>query len=170
MKGYRHHVSGFFVDRNQADAALARLVALGLPRTQIQVLTKDSAAATVTPHPASDVVLKDILVDGAIGTAVGTGLGALAEFALIAANVSLFVASPLVAPLAMLGWGATLGGFIGAATGTGNREGTFSDLIRDAISGGHVVLVAETLSVQETALAQEVIQASVGECEDVDAA
>jgi hypothetical protein len=29
-------------------------------------------------------VLKDMLVDGAIGTAVGTGIGALAEVALVA--------------------------------------------------------------------------------------
>jgi hypothetical protein len=170
MDEYRHHVSGFFADRQQADGALARLVDLGLPRQRVQVLTADTASATSTPAADSKGALNDILVDGAIGTAVGTGVGALAELALVAANVSLFVASPLIAPLALLGWGATLGGFIGAAAGTGNKDGNFSALIRDAVSSGHVVLVAETRTEQETALAREVIQASVGEYEDVSAA
>lgn len=167
MDEYRHHVSGFFADREQADGAFSRLVELGLPRERLQILTADSAAATTTAHADSDVVLKDIVVDGAVGAAVGTGLGALAELALIAANVSLFIASPLIAPLAMLGWGATLGGFIGAAAGAGNRDGDFSELILAAVSSGQVVLVAETRSASETAIAREVIQAAVGEYEDV---
>jgi len=98
---------------------------------------------------------------------VGTGVGALAQVALVAANVSLFVASPLIAPLAMLGWGAGLGGLVGAAVGAEKKEGPFSALVRDAISIGQVVLVAETLTEQETAIAREVIQASVGDCNDI---
>ena len=83
--------------------------------------------------------------------------------------MSLFVASPLIAPLALLGWGASLGGFIGAATGAGNKDERFSALIRDAISNGQVVLVAETRSEEETAIARETIRASVGDCKDVNA-
>lgn len=98
----------------------------------------------------------------------------LGELALVAANVSLFIASPLIAPLAMLGWGASLGGLVGAAVGAeshgGNKaekKGTFSALIRDAISSGQVVLVAETRTEQETASARQVMQASIGACKDV---
>jgi hypothetical protein len=109
-------------------------------------------------------------VDGAIGTAVGSGIGVLAELALVAANVTLFVASPLVAPLAMLGWGASLGGFIGAAAGAGSKGGNFSTLIQDAIASGQVVVVAETRTEQETAIATEVIQALVGQSTDLSVA
>jgi hypothetical protein len=70
----------------------------------------------------------------------------------------------------MLGWGATLGGFIGAAAGAGNKDGEFSELIRAAISSGQVVLLAETRSPAETVIAREVIQAAVGEYEDVSTA
>jgi len=63
------------------------------------------------------------LVDAAIGTAVGSGLGVLAEVPLVAANVSLFVASPLLAPLVMLGWGASIGGTVGAIVGARRRTG-----------------------------------------------
>jgi dolichol kinase len=90
--------------------------------------------------------------------------------------VSLFIASPLIAPLAMLGWGASLGGLVGAAVGAesraGNKKektGTFSALIRDAILSGQVVLVAETRTELETAGARQVMKASVGACEDVSA-
>ena len=41
---------------------------------------------------ADDNALKDILVDGAVGAVPGTGVGILAEVALVAAGVSLFVA------------------------------------------------------------------------------
>lgn len=111
-----------------------------------------------------------MLVDTTIGTAVGTGVGALGEVALVAMNVSLFIASPLVAPLAMLGWGASIGAVIGAAVGmtagSGNKKGWLSDLIRDAIANGQVVLAAEARNEAETLIAREVIQAAVGEVKE----
>jgi hypothetical protein len=93
--------------------------------------------------------------------------------ALVIANVSLFIASPLVAPLAMLGWGASLGGVIGAVVGSESvdkKDGKFADLVQDAIMNGQVVLVVQTRSEQETAIAQEVIKEAVGDFEDVRAA
>ena len=98
--------------------------------------------------------------------------------ALVAANVSLFIASPLIAPLVMMGWGASLGGLIGAAAGamkkeggdaapiTEEKQGWLSSLIGDAIASGQFVLVAQTNTEQETAIAQEVIEASVGSYKD----
>jgi len=177
MDEYRHHVSGFFAYRQEAESAFLMLIERGQPRQRLQIFEADSAPSDTATQTDSNAVLKDVLVDGAIGTAVGTGIGALAELALVAASVSLFVASPLVAPLAMLGWGASLGGFIGAATGAvksnGNnpekKEGRFSALVRDAISSGQVVLVADTRTEQETAIAREVIQAAVGDYKDISA-
>ena len=169
MDEYNHHVSGFFAHREEAESTFSKLVERGLPRERLQIFAADSAPPAAAPKADSDEVLKDVLTDGAIGTAVGTGVGALAELALVAANVSLFVASPLIAPLALLGWGASLGGFIGAATGAGNKDEGFSALIRDAISSGQVVLVAESRTEQETAIAREVIQASVGDYKDINA-
>lgn len=167
MDEYRHHVSGFFANGDQAERAFSRLVDQGLPREQLQIFKTDSGVPSPVPQAGSNEVLKDVLVNGAIGTAVGTGIGALAQLALVVANVSLFVASPLIAPLAMLGWGASLGGFIGAAAGAGSKEGNFSELIRDAIASGQVVLVAETRTKQESAIARDVIQAAVGDYTEV---
>lgn len=170
MDQYRHHVSGFFAHRAEAEGALARLVARGVPRTQLQLFDAESGPAVTELKGENNEVLTNVLVDGAIGTAVGTGIGALAQLALVAGSVTLFVASPLVAPLVMLGWGASLGAFVGAAaganTGVEHKEGWLSDLVRDAIASGQVVLVAETRTPQETAIAGEVLEAAVGEFKD----
>lgn len=45
-----------------------------------------------------------------------------------------------------------------------------SSLVRDAIASGQVVLVAETRTEQETAIAREVIQALVGDSKDTNMA
>lgn len=156
--------------RLQANQTFFKLVEEGLPRDRLRIFEPDSAPPDHATKSDNNAVLTDVLVDGAFGTVVGTGIGALAELALVAANVSLFVASPLIAPLAMLGWGASLGGFIGAAAGTVRNSGTtrvgekgkFSKLVSDAIMNGQVVLVAETRSQHETEIAQEAIKASLG--------
>lgn len=170
MDAYQHHVSGFFAHRAEAEGALASLVARGVPRAQIQLFDADSGPAITKPKGDSNEVLTNVLVDGAIGTAVGTGIGALAQLAIVAGSVSLFVASPLVAPLIMLGWGASLGAFVGAAAGASKdiepKTGWLSDLVRDAVANGQVVLVAQTFSEQQTAIAREVVGDSVGEFKD----
>jgi len=171
MDDYRHHVSGFFPHRDEAENAMSRLIDCGIPRERLQILD----ASTVSPVPEqksqSQEVLTNVLVDGAVGTAVGTGIGALAQVALVAANVSLFVASPLVAPLVMLGWGASLGALVGAVAGAGtgieHKEGWLADLIGDAIASGQIVLVAESHSEAETGCARRLIESSVGESQDV---
>ena len=178
MNEYRHHISGFFANRDDAVNTLSTLVDRGLPREQLQIFETNATSSEPAPKEDSNAVLKDVLVDGTIGTAVGTGLGALAEVALVAANVTLFVASPLVAPLAMLGWGAGLGGVIGAAIGTKakpateteEKKGWLSDLVRDAIASGQIVLMVQARTEQETAIAREVIQASVGDYKDMSTA
>jgi hypothetical protein len=171
MNEYRHHVSGFFAHKEEAQGALAKLVERGLAREQLKLFSADDTPPTKGAEADSNKALKGVLVDGAVGTAIGTGLGALGELALVAANVTLFVASPLIAPLAMLGWGASMGAIVGAATGSidavEKKDGRLSDLVQDAIMNGQFVLVATTQNEQQTTIAREVIKASVAEFQDV---
>ncbi len=174
MSEYQHHVAGFFEYRDDVERVLSSLVERGLPRERLQIFTRDTAPPPSAAQDGSDAVLKDVVVDGAIGTAVGTGLGALAGLALVATNVTLFIASPLLAPLMLLGWGASVGGVMGAVAGAsgdaGNQERRFADLISDAIANNQIVLVAQTQSEQETAIAQAVIQAAVGDDQEISTA
>lgn len=170
MSPYRHHVSGFFARYQDAESVHRTLLARGIPANRLQLLGAGTPPPSALPQTDSNRVLDDILTKGAIGTAVGTGVGALAELALVAANVSLFVASPLIAPLVLLGWGASLGGFIGATAGAGSdvgsRNGKFPALVHDAIASGQTVLIAATHSEEETAFALKIIMAASGDIDD----
>ena len=174
MRGYRHHLAGFFAHIEDAQSARCELEKRGLPGARLQIFSAGSTAIT-PPAADSKAVLRDVLKQGAIGTAVGMGVGALAELALLPASAGLLVASPLVAPLAMLGWGASIGGVIGAAKGAMAEsvaqslrpDGWFSEMVRDAVASGQVVLLAEARTAQEMAIAAEVIKASVGDYQDV---
>ncbi|WLD56819.1 hypothetical protein NFC81_08750 [Salinispirillum sp. LH 10-3-1] len=161
MNEHRHHVSGFFAHREEAESTLADLVGQGFPRGRILIFSADSASVSPAQEEKSDSALHDVLVDGAIGTAAGSGLGALGAVALTASSVTLFIASPLIAPLVMIGWGASMGGLVGAAVGASDsatkKEGWLSDLVSDAIDNGQVVLVAETRNAREAALARKVL-------------
>lgn len=173
MDKYIHHVSGIFSHRDAANSALSRLVDKGIPKDRLQLFDSSSTLPASSQQAKSNAVLKDMAVDGVIGTVVGTGIGALAQVAIVAANVTLFVASPLIAPLAMLGWGASLGATVGATVGavsSEKKDGWLSDLIKDAITNGQVVLVVTTLSKQETEIAEEVIKLSVDNYKDVSVA
>ena len=150
MSTNEHCVAGFFSHRAPALDTKARFHVLGFSADQLQLFNHDGGAhvphAERRPEAGSNAALKDMLVDGAIGSAVGMGLGALTEVALVAANVSLFVASPLLAPLVLLGWGAMVG--IGCTIGN-----TLSGIMAGAVSGwvftaAMLVAVAAGLALQ----------------------
>jgi hypothetical protein len=169
MPPYQHRVSGFFVKREEAEIARSELLRRGIPERQLVLYANDHADLKPPAPVDSNDTLKEILVDSAIGTAVGTAVGALGEIALVAASVTLFVASPLIAPLAMLGWGASMGAVVGAVAGSTfiNKDGgKLSEMVADAIQSGQVVLIVTTHSEYENGIAIEVIQSAVGSHQD----
>lgn len=163
LESWPHRVSAVYPSVAEAEGLRRELIELGFADSAIEV--RHAPAEPPTADTDSDEVLKAVLVDGAVGTAVGTGVGAIGTVALVAANVTLFVASPVLAPLAMLGWFAGLGGVVGAAVGAtagaGHKEGRFSDLVTDAIKAGHAVLVVHTHNEAERDLARKVITESL---------
>lgn len=175
MNSYHHHVSGIFQRHAEAEYALLQLEERGLALNRMQIYEDNISADQATTQGQSNEVLKNMVVKGSVGTVIGAGLGGLAQIALVATNVTLFIASPLVAPLAMLGWGATVGATVGAAVGAiesneshpKEKEGWFSDFVSDAIASGQVVLVVETHTKKETEIAGEVMKISVNNYKDV---
>lgn len=163
MEPYRHYVSGFFSQRDHAESTISKLAVAGLPLARIHLFDRDSMPPLHTSTESSGQVLKEVIVDGTIGTAVGTGVGALLTVAMAAANVTLFVASPLIGPLVMLGWGASIGGLVGASIGAAEKAKPLSDLVQDAITSGGLVVVVETLSAEETKIAGKVLKEAVGD-------
>ena len=156
-----HKVSGIYASREEAEATLNQLLEHDLQRERLEIIEPHDPAADVETTAGSDSVLKDVLVNTAIGTVIGAGAGALGMAIITAANVSLFVASPLLGTLTMMGWGAGVGGMAGAAVGAGNKERKFSALVKDATRNGSFVLVAHTASTEETTVAEDIISHSV---------
>lgn len=67
--------------------------------------------------------------------------------ALATHSVTLFLASPWIAPLAMMGWRASLGAGVGTVAGAicfNKPDGKLADLVADAIQSGQVVLIVTT--------------------------
>jgi hypothetical protein len=156
MNSYLHRVFGIYASRHEAEQVFERLLQDGFKREQLELIDEPGSNAETAPD--SDEVRNEVLVDGAIGTAAGAGIGALGEVAIAAANVSLFIASPVLGTLMLMGWGAVVGGMIGAAVGAGTEDTRhFSDLVRDAIKHGHAVLIAHATTEEQTTTAQSVI-------------
>ncbi len=157
MENYLHRVVGLYASRIEADEARDLIVAKGIAPKQIRVLAAGSTGAGADANADSDDVLKDLLRDGAIGTAVGTAAGAGVSIALAAANLTLFIASPVLGALYLIGWGASLGGLVGAVVGSERSSGDVSTLIKEALATGQVVLVVHARTRAETTLAQQLV-------------
>lgn len=167
LRAWSHKVSAIYPSREEAVGVRLQLIEQGFAADAITVLQPraEDLVAYIDDEEGSDEVLKEVLVDGAIGTAVGTGIGAIGTVALVAANVTLFVAAPVIGPLAMLGWFAGLGGVIGATVGTtdgaSGKSGKFSDLVKDAVEAGNTVLVVRTRDPAETDRATALVSESL---------
>lgn len=161
MEPDRHRVVGLYPSREAAESACALVVDGGVPPAQLTLQLPGSVPTGEDALADSDDVLKDLLRDGAIGTAVGTATGAVGSIAMAAANITLFVANPLLGALYLLGWGASIGGLVGAVVGSERSKGDVSNLIRDALAVGQFILIVHTTSEDETALVRRIVGGSM---------
>lgn len=157
MDHYLHRVVGLYPSLVEAHQARDLLLAKGMASAQVRVLAGDSSGAATDAKADSDDVLKDLLRDGAIGTAVGTVAGAGVSIAMAAASLTLFIASPVLGALYLVGWGASLGGLVGAVVGAERSKGDVSSLIKDALASGQIVLVVHARDEAETSQAQQIV-------------
>ena len=157
MSKYLHRVVGLYPSLEAAHDAQSNMLETGFAPHQIRVLGVGAGGAGPDATSDSDDVLKDLLRDGAIGTAVGTAAGAGVSIAMAAANITLFIASPALGALYLLGWGASLGGLVGAVVGSERSKGDVSTLIKDALDGGQHVLVVHAETEAQTTRAEQAL-------------
>lgn len=174
MDTYRHNVSASFALRAAAENTLSQLMQRGLSCEQLQILVAgEHAPLSLSTRVKSRTARNAMLIYGAIGALLGGVLGALVQAGLVITDMGLLVASPLLAPIMLIGWGAFLGTFLGVLAGVasaapGTRKGRRSPLTQGEIAAGGTVLLASTRNAEETAMAREVLTASSGTCKDVD--
>jgi len=147
----REHLTGLFRTRADAESAVTRLEALGVPRSDISVIlrneneTADFAASTGTSggsHAGEGAGAGSI-----VGGTVGAILGALAATATSVAipGVGILLAGPIAGALAGAGAGGLTGGLLGALVGAGIPEDQAKHYEAGLQQGG-VVVVADVNS------------------------
>ena len=146
-------VTGVFTDRFDAQRALDDLYAHGYDSSEISVMMSDQTRASfreegsdIARHDAGTKAVEGMGVGGAIGTAVGASLAAIAALgttlaipglgAIIGYNI---VSGALAAAFAGGGAGAVTGGLIGALVGAGMTEQN-AQAFTDALKRGGVVV------------------------------
>jgi hypothetical protein len=150
---YLHRIFGIYAAREDAEVTRQHLLEAGFLPEQLEILDRPGHPEAVEAN--SDEVRNDTIIGGTLGSLAGGALGVLGEAALAAANVSLFVASPIIGTLTMIGWGAAAGGVIGALAGAGRPETHhFADLVDEALRQGYWVLIVHARTEAQTTMAQ----------------
>ena len=140
-------VTAVFRSRINAQEAYDRLVRRGYTSEEVNVIMSDAtrAAFSSSPHEgritANTMATEGMGVGGAIGTAVGATLAAVAAIgtSLALPGLGIIIAGPIAAALAGAGAGAVSGGLIGGLIGLGIPEPNaeaYQQVIRD---GGVVI-------------------------------
>jgi hypothetical protein len=140
-------VSALFADRADAQAAHGWLIDQGYQADEINVLMSDATRTHYAEHaPRAPISANTHAADGmgiggAIGTAVGATLAAVAAIgtSLALPGLGLLVAGPLAAALAGGGAGAVTGGLIGLLVGLGIPEQN-AEAYQEALREGGVIL------------------------------
>lgn len=169
MDSYRHNVSASFAQRATAEHTLSQLIKRGLSREQVQIVeAAEQAPQSLSNRFRGRAARKAMLIYGSVGAVIGGVLGALVQAGLVISDMGLLAASPLLAPIMLMGWGAFLGAFLGALAGLAAAAPRRPTLTPGEIAAGGSVLLANTRSAEQTSMAREVLTASSGTCKDVD--
>lgn len=114
-------------------------------------------------EPDTEASRDALLRDTATGGAAGTAAGAAVAGATAVTAPTLFVSAPIVGPLIVLGYGALIGGTVGAIRGLKLRENVLAALVKDSLKAGYHVIVIHAADRDAQRRAQEVVGDSVVE-------
>jgi hypothetical protein len=141
-------VTAVFRDRTHAQEAFDWLHSRGYTADEINVLMSDATRARYFPtssnepqyHTTSQAA-EGLGIGGAIGTAIGAGLAAVAAIgtSLALPGIGVIIAGPLAAAFAGGGAGAVAGGIIGWLVGLGVAEPN-ARAYEEALRQGGVIL------------------------------
>ena len=139
---FPYKIAAIYADAETARAAQAALHEAQLGDVQIFYLHPDNLAPQQAIEPEQRATRNHFIEDILAGTGVGTVIGAAGAGVIAATLPSLFVSVPVVGPLMVAGYGATLGATAGAIKGLRVKEGILAAVVQDALrTGSHVVLV-----------------------------
>lgn len=141
-------ISAVFRDRMRAADAFDLLRDRGYVDRDVNVLMSDKTRDLYIgederqpPHHSGTMATEGVGVGGAVGTAIGATLAAIAAVGTTLAipGLGLVIAGPVAAALAGAGAGATAGGILGGLIGLGITESNAA-AYEDALKNGGVVI------------------------------
>lgn len=167
MEKTLHKVAGIYATRDEALAARTSLIERGFSAEQITLVSPEDAHTDEKIEPEGDGVAKHVIKDALIGGVIGGGVGGATAAAMAAASITLFVASPILAPLTIMGWGAAVGAFAGAGKGISMEQDQFAAMVKDVANDGKYVVIVQAHSDEESSRARDLIGQSAADESDV---
>ena len=142
MENYPYKTGALYHEQGLARQAQQALLDAGFAREQVRLLGPTDLAADHERvehklEPESDAVANTIIKDTVIGTGIGGAAGAAGATVLAAAEMALFLTTPVLGALMLTAYGATIGGTVGALTGVKIKETAFLSVMRDALKRGY---------------------------------
>ncbi|MHB0992453.1 MAG: hypothetical protein ACYC3O_05870 [Burkholderiales bacterium] len=167
MANKTHKVAGIFATLQDTQSAKNLLIERGITPAHINLIVPEDKMIDKKIEPDGDGVAKEVVKDAIIGGVIGGGVGAAGAAAMAAASITLFVASPVLGPLSLMGWGAMIGIIAGGGKGAGIREDQFADMVKDVTNDGKFILMVHTASENEFKVAHDTLAELTQEKSDV---
>lgn len=149
-----HKVAGIYPDHASARTAVDALQQAGIGADAIAMVDKDDWQSAFTDP---QIITERAKHKVATGAGVGAGLGALGAGALALAEVAVIAAAPVLAMLVGAGLGAAAGTAYTGVSSSSVHEPEFRDVVREAVTQDHVVVIVRTFSEAESLHAQDLI-------------
>ena len=156
------HIAGIFDSKQEANAAVSKLLDAGISKGDISLIVSDNAHHTIFPHPIDDESAR-ATKGGAEGALIGGVLGALIAGLTLVGVVTvpgsgILVAGSFLAALTGAGAGAAVGGLSGALISAGFAVDEAKHY-EEEIRHGKAVIVINVAN-EMAAVAKVVLQSS----------
>jgi hypothetical protein len=160
---YPYKVAAVYPDSAAADAAVHDLNIDNLGDVEVVRLEPGTNQVDLAIEPEREQTRDTVINDTVTGSAVGTAAGAVLTGAAALGTPALFVSAPVVGPLMLLGYGAMIGGTVGAIRGLKLHENMLSGLVKDALKEGYHVVIIHAASEEGQQRVQDVISTTMPE-------
>lgn len=160
---YPHKIAAIYTDAARVDAAIRALWDAAVGDVRMTRLAPDSPDPGRGIEPEQAETRNRFIVDMLTGGGIGTAIGAVGAGAIAIGLPTLFVSAPVVGPLAVAGYGATLGATAGAIKAFKVKEGLLADMVKDSLARGFHVLVVHARDAEAQGRAEQVIEHTVTE-------
>jgi hypothetical protein len=160
---YPYKVAAVYPDDVSTEAAIDALSSARLGDVEIVRLAPGSSEVDLAIEPEREETRNTVVQDTVTGSLAGTAAGAVLTGAATLGAPALFVSAPLVGPLVVLGYGAMIGGTIGAIRGLKLRENMLSGLVKDSLKAGYHVVIVHAANEEAQTRVQDVISKTMAE-------